>query len=126
MRAQAETTNRQQPAGVIPMQSNRTQRATPVAPASPSRRETPSAAYEGETRRRPSSQPQELEPAEPTVVRSGIIAGMAYTLYSDRSIEAELPAGTVRFGSIEELQEHVKRAGVDEQEEYRAPNSAQH
>jgi hypothetical protein len=32
----------------------------------------------------------------------------------------------VRFGSIEELQEHVKRAGVDEQEEYRGPNSAPH
>jgi hypothetical protein len=127
MRAQADTNNRQQPAGPIPMQPSRTPRATPAAPGSPPRREA-AANYEPEPRRRTSPQPQseEMHPAEPVVVRSGIIAGMAYTLYSDRSIEAELPAGTVRFGSIEELQEHVKRAGVDEQEEYRGPNSAPH
>jgi hypothetical protein len=46
-----------------------------------------------------------------TVVRSGIIHGMAYTLYADGSIEAELPIGTVRFASIEELQDHVSRTG---------------
>jgi hypothetical protein len=45
------------------------------------------------------------------VVRSGIIHGMAYTLYADGSIEAELPIGTVRFASIEELQDHVSRTG---------------
>jgi hypothetical protein len=46
-----------------------------------------------------------------TVVRSGIIHGMAYTLYADGSIEAELPIGTVRFASIEELQDHVSHTG---------------
>ena len=46
-----------------------------------------------------------------TVVRSGIIHGMAYTLYADGSIEAELPIGTVRFASVEELQDHVSRTG---------------
>jgi hypothetical protein len=125
MRAQAETNNRQQAAGVIPMQSNRPARAGAAAPAV----QPPSTGgYDGEQRRRaaPAPQHEEVESGEPTVVRSGIIAGMAYTLYSDRSIEAELPAGTVRFGSIEELQEHVKRAGVDEQEDYRGPNGAQH
>ena len=128
MRAQAETSNRQQPAGVIPMQPARAPRATPAAPVNPSRREAPASVYDAEPRRRtsPQPQPEEIEHGEPTVVRSGIIAGMAYTLYSDRSIEAELPAGTVRFGSIEELQEHVKRAGVDEQEEYRGPSAAPH
>ena len=49
--------------------------------------------------------------ASATVVRSGIIHGMAYTLYADGSIEAELPIGTVRFASIEELQDHVSRTG---------------
>jgi hypothetical protein len=49
--------------------------------------------------------------ASGTVVRSGIIHGMAYTLYADGSIEAELPIGTVRFASIEELQDHVSRTG---------------
>lgn len=48
-----------------------------------------------------------------TVVRSGIISGMAYTLYTDGSIEAELPIGTVRFSSIEELQDHVSQTGED-------------
>jgi hypothetical protein len=45
------------------------------------------------------------------IVRSGIISGMAYTLYKDGSIEAELPIGTVRFASIEELQNHVSATG---------------
>jgi hypothetical protein len=49
--------------------------------------------------------------ASATVVRSGIIHGMAYTLYADGSIEAELPIGTVRFASIDELQDHVSRTG---------------
>jgi len=49
--------------------------------------------------------------ASTTVVRSGIIHGMAYTLYADGSIEAELPIGTVRFASIEELQDHVSHTG---------------
>ena len=50
---------------------------------------------------------------ETTVVRSGVIGGMAYTLYADGSIEAELPIGTVRFGSIAELQNHVMRTGTE-------------
>lgn len=127
MRTQAETGSRQQTPGVIPMQSNR---APLTTSANPSRREAATAApaYEAEPHRRPTAQqqPEEIEQGEPTVVRSGIIGGMAYTLYSDRSIEAELPAGTVRFGSIEELQEHVKRAGVEEQDEYHGPAGAQH
>jgi len=58
-----------------------------------------------------------LEPARTqgsdTVVRSGVIGGMAYTLYADGSIEAELPIGTVRFNSIAELQDHVMRTGTE-------------
>jgi hypothetical protein len=50
---------------------------------------------------------------ETTVVRSGVIGGMAYTLYADGSIEAELPIGTVRFGSISDLQDHVTRTGTE-------------
>jgi len=131
MRTQAETANRQQAAGTIPLQSSRNSRATPAAPAAHPRREAAAApqpkAFESEQRRRaPAPQPEEADHGEPTVVRSGIIAGMAYTLYSDRSIEAELPAGTVRFGSIEELQEHVRRAGVEEQDDYRGSNAAPH
>lgn len=126
MRGQAEASNRQQ-AGTIPLQPARGERASPLAQPSPPRRDAALAPQpEADPRRRAVPQHEEIEHGEPTVVRSGIIAGMAYTLYSDRSIEAELPSGTVRFGSIEELQAHVKRAGVDEQEEYRGPSAAPH
>jgi hypothetical protein len=55
------------------------------------------------------------------IVRSGIIGGMAYTLYTDGSIEAELPIGTVRFASIEELQEHVNQTADDADVDFGAP-----
>lgn len=60
-------------------------------------------------------------PMSNTVVRSGIIGGMAYTLYTDGSIEAELPIGTVRFASIEELQEHVNQTADDADVDFGAP-----
>ncbi len=44
------------------------------------------------------------------VLKSGVIDGMGYTLYVDGSIEAELPGGTVRFGSIGELREHLENS----------------
>ena len=34
---------------------------------------------------------------------------MAYTLYSDGSIEAQLPQGTLRFSSINELRNHIEQ-----------------
>lgn len=58
-----------------------------------------------------------------TVVRSGIISGMAYTLYTDGSIEAELPIGTVRFSSIEELQDHVSQTGEDADIDFGGPHT---
>lgn len=66
------------------------------------------------------SAPTRNSPAD-TVVRSGVIGGMAYTLYADGSIEAELPIGTVRFGSIAELQEHVKRTGTEADTDFNDP-----
>jgi hypothetical protein len=47
--------------------------------------------------------------APPTVLKSGVVDGMAYTLYTDGSIEAELAQGVVRFGSIEELRNHLEK-----------------
>jgi hypothetical protein len=41
------------------------------------------------------------------VYKSGVINGMAYTLYVDGSIEAELPQGRIRFASVEELQKYL-------------------
>ena len=67
-------------------------------------------------RGRPEQQPE--RPTEPsptqnpgaqpaTILKSGVINGMAYTLYTDGSIEAELPQGTLRFGSLDELRDYL-------------------
>jgi hypothetical protein len=42
-----------------------------------------------------------------TVLRSGVVDGMAYSLYSDGSIEAQMPEGMMRFASIDELRAHL-------------------
>jgi len=106
---------------------NERPRGPALDPIATGRGDLPSA--EPRRPRFPLERPQAPEPARPmerapdprsargnndasnTVVRSGIIHGMAYTLYADGSIEAELPIGTVRFASIEELQDHVSRTG---------------
>ena len=49
-------------------------------------------------------------PAQVSVLKSGVVDGMAYTLYSDGSIEAQLPQGTLRFGSITELRNHIEQS----------------
>ena len=48
------------------------------------------------------------EPHTAAILKSGVVDGMAYTLYADGSIEAKLPHGTVRFGSIAELRAHIE------------------
>ena len=49
---------------------------------------------------------QEDQPAV-TVLKSGVVDGMAYSLYSDGSIEAQMPEGMMRFASIDELRSHL-------------------
>jgi len=44
---------------------------------------------------------------ETTVYKSGVIDGIAYSLFMDGSIEAELPQGRVKFASIDELQKYL-------------------
>ena len=53
--------------------------------------------------------PVEETPEEPpvTLLKAGVIGGMAYKLYSDGSIEADLPDGTLRFASLQDLRDHV-------------------
>ncbi len=50
-------------------------------------------------------------PSEPAVaiLKSGVVDGMGYTLYVDGSIEAELPQGTLRFASINELRNYLAK-----------------
>jgi hypothetical protein len=50
------------------------------------------------------------QPAEQpavTVLKSGVVDGMAYSLFSDGSIEAQMPEGMMRFASIDELRSHL-------------------
>jgi|EndMetStandDraft_8_1072994.scaffolds.fasta_scaffold42543_2 hypothetical protein len=57
----------------------------------------------------PQSEPAPVEePHTAAILKSGVVDGMAYTLYADGSIEAKLPHGTVRFGSIAELRAHIE------------------
>jgi hypothetical protein len=54
--------------------------------------------------------PMPAAPGEPAaILKSGVVDGMGYTLYVDGSIEAELPQGTLRFASINELREHLAK-----------------
>ncbi|MGY3080881.1 hypothetical protein ACVWZZ_007289 [Bradyrhizobium sp. LM6.10] len=48
-----------------------------------------------------------VEQAPVTVLKSGIVDGMGYSLYSDGSIEAQMPEGMMRFASIDELRAHL-------------------
>lgn len=55
-----------------------------------------------------SRQPPAVEDQPPvTVLKSGVVDGMAYSLYSDGSIEAQMPEGMMRFASIDELRAHL-------------------
>jgi hypothetical protein len=63
------------------------------------------------TERDPPAAPNPAAPNEgpppATVLKAGVVDGMAYTLYSDGSIEAQMPEGMMRFASIEELRAHL-------------------
>jgi hypothetical protein len=56
--------------------------------------------------RDPPATPSEAQPPV-TVLKSGVVDGMAYSLYSDGSIEAQMPEGMMRFASIDELRAHL-------------------
>lgn len=73
-------------------------RSSRAAPA-----ESPAAPIE----RTPPAQ-REDQPAV-TVLKSGVVDGMAYSLYSDGSIEAQMPEGLMRFASLDELTAHIER-----------------
>ena len=55
----------------------------------------------------PAAPPRREEPQAVTVLKSGVVDGMAYSLYSDGSIEAQMPEGMMRFSSIDELRAHL-------------------
>lgn len=51
--------------------------------------------------------PRRAEASSVSIVKSGVVDSMAYSLYSDGSIEAQMPEGMVRFASIDELRTHL-------------------
>ena len=66
--------------------------------------ETPAGAVVAD-RQTPAARTEEPPPV--TVLKSGVVDGMAYSLYSDGSIEAQMPEGMMRFASIDELRSHL-------------------
>ena len=44
------------------------------------------------------------------ILKSGMIDDVAYTLFSDGSIETQAPDGTLRFASIEEFRKHLEKS----------------
>ena len=83
-----------------------------AAPAAPTT-VVPTAAEPPAERTEPAAAPAVTAPIETphpvSVLKSGVVDGMAYTLFSDGSIEAALPQGTLRFGSISELRQHIEQ-----------------
>jgi hypothetical protein len=65
----------------------------------------PGAGASGADRYSPAARSEEHPPV--TVLKSGVVDGMAYSLYSDGSIEAQMPEGMMRFASIDELRAHL-------------------
>ncbi len=53
--------------------------------------------------------PRRGDAASVSIVKSGVVDSMAYSLYSDGSIEAQMPEGMVRFSSIDELRSHLNQ-----------------
>jgi hypothetical protein len=74
------------------------------APPPPRRARTPSAYADANGAA--AVPPREAAP-QVTVLKSGVVDGMAYSLYSDGSIEAQMPEGMMRFASIDELRAHL-------------------
>lgn len=70
----------------------------------------PPAARNGSALRDAIMREQEHANVPVSILKSGVVDGMAYTLYTDGSIEAELAQGVVRFGSIEELRNHLEKS----------------
>jgi hypothetical protein len=76
-------------------------RAEPRPESHPEARPAPATEY------RPEPRP---EPRPLSILKSGVIDEMAYTLFTDGSIEAQMPDGIMRFSSIDDLRRHLDRS----------------
>lgn len=80
----------------------------PAEPAKPSFDD----AWSGSPANAPRSPEPDNQPAAApsvTVIKSGTVDGMAYSLYSDGSIEAQMPKeGLIRFASLDALRDYLE------------------
>jgi len=60
---------------------------------------------------REAAAPRQEETRPVAILKSGMIDGMAYTLFADGSIEAVLSTGTIRFASVDALRDHLEKNG---------------
>jgi len=81
----------------------------PQPPARPAADDAMREAATGRRQAQPAEPAEEEEPHAVAILKSGVVDGMGYTLYVDGSIEAELPQGTLRFASINELRSHLEK-----------------
>jgi len=78
---------------------------THAEPAAPAPADLPAPSLEAEM----AAEVARIEPKPVSILKSGVIDGMAYTLYTDGSIEAQLPKGMMRFASIDELRNYLEK-----------------
>ena len=57
-----------------------------------------------------STRPVRVEPRPSPILKSGVIQQMAYTLFTDGSIEAQMSEGIMHFASIEEFRRHLEES----------------
>jgi hypothetical protein len=88
----------------------RPSRAIEGASIAPSTGATPIHSQQSADAPNAAASPSNPDSAGASVLKSGVVNGMPYTLYSDGSIEAQLPEGTLRFGSITELRNHIEQS----------------
>jgi hypothetical protein len=81
----------------------------PAQPARPPETAEPAAEAKPPSPPPPKTETPAPAPRTVAILKSGVVDGMAYTLYVDGSIEAELPQGTLHFASIDELRAYLEK-----------------
>ncbi|HWW50067.1 MAG TPA: hypothetical protein VNZ94_19720 [Xanthobacteraceae bacterium] len=96
------------PAPELPLEPRLPPRAPIAPPPAPEAEREPKAAAPADDQ--PQAEPDAAKPDEKpavTVIKSGVVEGMAYSLFSDGSMETQMPEGTMRFASLDELRAYL-------------------
>jgi len=89
------------------LRSDPSRRLRPSDPGVASHPDSATPAVEAAENSAPPVAPAPEQPSGVTVLKRGEVDGMAYSLYSDGSIEAQMPEGMMRFASIDELRSYL-------------------